>query len=79
MKKINNLSDLKEIKEKLIKKAKTKRKLITICGGTGCHASGCKRVINAFKREVKKSNFENRVTPHWYKLLATGTHKTYSC
>jgi len=69
MKKIKNLSDLKQIREDAIKKSKKGRQLITVCGGTGCHASGCKKVIDTFKREVKKRGFGNRV-----EVKVTGCH-----
>ena len=59
--KIKNLTDLKQIKESIIKKAKTGRQLITVCGGTGCHASGCKKVIDTFNREIKKREIETKV------------------
>ena len=67
--KIKNLTDLKQIKENIIKKAKTGRQLITVCGGTGCHASGCKKVIDTFNREIKKRDIENKV-----EIKVTGCH-----
>jgi NADH-quinone oxidoreductase subunit F len=67
--KIKNLTDLKQIKESVIKKAKTGRQLITVCGGTGCHASGCKKVIDTFNREIKKRDIENKV-----EIKVTGCH-----
>jgi len=67
--KIKNLTDLKQIKESIIKKAKTGRQLITVCGGTGCHASGCKKVIDTFNREIKKRDIENKV-----EFKVTGCH-----
>jgi len=69
MKKIKNLSELKQIKEDAVKKSKKGEQLITVCGGTGCHASGCKKVIDAFKREVKKRGIGNKV-----KVKVTGCH-----
>jgi len=69
MKKIKNLSDLKQIKESSVKKSKKGGQLITICGGTGCHASGCKKVIDAFKREVKRRGVQNKV-----EIKVTGCH-----
>ena len=69
MEKIKNLSDLKQIKEDAVKKAKNGRQLITVCGGTGCCASGAKKVISAFKREIKKRGIENKL-----ELKVTGCH-----
>ena len=69
MEKIKNLTDLKQIKSRIIKKTKTGKKLITICGGTGCHASGCNKVISAFRREIKKNKLEKKV-----EIKITGCH-----
>jgi NADH-quinone oxidoreductase subunit F len=69
MRKIKKLSDLKQIKEDLNKKTKKRKQLITICGGTGCHASGCNEVVSAFNREIKKRGFEDRV-----EFKVTGCH-----
>jgi len=66
---IKNFSDLKQIKEDIVKKTKKREQLITVCGGTGCHASGCKKVINAFKREIKKKGIEDKV-----EFKVTGCH-----
>jgi len=68
MKKIRKLSDLKQIKEDSIKKIK-KKKQITVCGGTGCHASGCKKVINSFKQKIKERGIEDRA-----EVKITGCH-----
>jgi len=69
MKKIEEPADLKKIKENLLKKTTKGKQLITACGGTGCHASGCKKVISAFKREIKKRGIENKV-----EFKVTGCH-----
>jgi len=69
MKKIENLSDLKQIKQSIIKKTRKEKQLVTVCGGTGCQASGCKKVIGAFKREIKKRGIENKL-----ELKVTGCH-----
>jgi len=69
MKKIDKLSDLKRIRECIVKKTKKGKQLITVCGGTGCHASGCKKVIGSFRQEIKKREIANKV-----ELKVTGCH-----
>ncbi|MCJ7570697.1 MAG: NAD(P)H-dependent oxidoreductase subunit E, partial [Candidatus Thermoplasmatota archaeon] len=69
MKKIQNAADLKQIKENIIKNIKKEKTLITICGGTGCNASGCEKVISTFRREIKKQKLQDKVD-----IKVTGCH-----
>ncbi|MFO7677777.1 MAG: NADH-quinone oxidoreductase subunit NuoF [Thermoplasmatota archaeon] len=69
MKKIQNAADLKQIKERSIKISGKGKTLITICGGTGCNASGCKKVISVFRREIKKQRLQDKVL-----IKVTGCH-----
>jgi len=69
MKKIQTASDLKELRESIIKNSRKGNTIVTICGGTGCHASGCSTVISAFKRELKKNKLQNSVD-----VKVTGCH-----
>ncbi len=45
------------------------RRLVTVCGGTGCQAAGCKEVAQAFKRELGEQGLADTV-----KLVITGCH-----
>ncbi len=42
---------------------------IAICGGTGCHAYGCMKVIEAFREELAKHKLDKEV-----RLRVTGCH-----
>ena len=69
MKKIQNATDLKQIKESSIRNNEKGNTLITICGGTGCNASGGEKVISAFRREIKKQRLQDKVG-----IKVTGCH-----
>jgi NADH-quinone oxidoreductase subunit F len=69
MKKIQTASDLKAVKETILKNTRKGKTIVTLCGGTGCHASGCNAVISAFKRELKKNKLQDTVD-----VKVTGCH-----
>lgn len=69
MKKIQTRSDLKKAKESILAQKPKGKTVITLCGGTGCHASGCERVIKAFHRELKKAKLQKSVD-----IKVTGCH-----
>ncbi len=69
MKKIQSVADLNQTKENYIKNSGKEKTLITICGGTGCNASGCVKVVSAFKREIKKQRLQDKVD-----IKVTGCH-----
>lgn len=69
MKKLANPQELETLRKVVIKKRKTSKKIITICGGTGCQASGCNDIIEKFRTEIKKEKLENKVD-----IRITGCH-----
>ncbi len=69
MEKIQTASDLKDVRDTIIKNTRKGKTIITLCGGTGCHASGCKAVVSAFKRELKKNKLQDTID-----LKVTGCH-----
>jgi NADH-quinone oxidoreductase subunit F len=69
MEKIRTASDLKSIRETLKKNTGEGKTTVTLCGGTGCHASGCNTVLSAFKRELKKNKLQDTIN-----LKVTGCH-----
>ncbi len=69
MKKIQNATDLERIKKTSIRNSGKGKTLITICGGTGCNASGCEKVVSSFKREIKKNKLQDKVD-----IKVTGCH-----
>ena len=61
MNKIKSVSDLKRWKEDIIKKQKQVKTIVSVCGGTGCHAYGCKKVRDQFSKAIKKKNMMNKI------------------
>ncbi|MBI4188551.1 MAG: SLBB domain-containing protein, partial [Chloroflexi bacterium] len=45
------------------------RAMVTVCGGTGCHAHGCEKVAAAFRQEIAQQNLAGKVD-----LRITGCH-----
>jgi NADH:ubiquinone oxidoreductase subunit F (NADH-binding)/(2Fe-2S) ferredoxin/NAD-dependent dihydropyrimidine dehydrogenase PreA subunit len=61
MNKIKSVSGLKRWKEDIIKKQKQVKAIVSICGGTGCHAYGCKKVRDQFAKAIKKNKMVNKI------------------
>jgi NADH-quinone oxidoreductase subunit F len=59
--KIKNKEDLERYRQEIIKENSKFRKIITVCGGTGCHAYGCQLVKQRFENELKRRNLLNKV------------------
>lgn len=66
---VKSVKDLTELRKRLRSSVKNFKSKLTICGGTGCHASRSQDVIDAFKKELKKRKLEEGV---W--VRATGCH-----
>ena len=47
----------------------TWRSNVVVCGGPGCHSSGCVKIMNARKEEIRKNGLEDQVD-----LVQTGCH-----
>ncbi len=69
MKPIVDFEKLKEIRAEILRDRKKRKRTITVCGGTGCHAYGCLKVAQAFQREIKKQRLQNSV-----EVRITGCH-----
>ena len=41
MRRIKSISDLEKWKENILSKQKRDEIVVSVCGGTGCHAYGC--------------------------------------
>jgi len=61
MPKINSPTELEDLRREILSKRDSNKPCIAICAGTGCLALGARRVINAFKEEVKKQGLEANV------------------
>jgi NADH:ubiquinone oxidoreductase subunit F (NADH-binding)/(2Fe-2S) ferredoxin/Pyruvate/2-oxoacid:ferredoxin oxidoreductase delta subunit len=55
MRKIKSIFDLDRWRETLLERQKQDGVVVSVCGGTGCHAYGCKKVRDQFAKEIKKN------------------------
>jgi NADH-quinone oxidoreductase subunit F len=69
LKRLGSPRELEALRKSIAGGRDPKRPGITVCGGTGCQAYGCERVISAFRDEIKKRGLEDKVS-----VLATGCH-----
>ncbi|MCX8117087.1 MAG: NADH-quinone oxidoreductase subunit NuoF [Desulfobacterota bacterium] len=69
MARLNSPQELETRREEILRQRDPHRPLITVCGGTGCHASGCHAVVEAFQEILKKQASGNGVG-----LRVTGCH-----
>ena len=60
---------LDALQKECAEESKKFKQIVTVCGGTGCHAYGCKKVIEAFREELKKQGLDREV-----RLRTTGCH-----
>ncbi|NWF93570.1 MAG: NADH-quinone oxidoreductase subunit NuoF [Syntrophaceae bacterium] len=60
MRKIKTASDLEKWRQDIIKKQKRDEIVVSVCGGTGCHAYGCKKVRDQFAKAIKKNGFMDK-------------------
>ena len=67
--KLMSIKELESLRREIIAGRDTNKPRITVCGGTGCHASGCVDVANAFKSALKSNGSEDSVD-----LIVTGCH-----
>ncbi len=64
-----SIKELEDLRREIIAGRDTNKPRITVCGGTGCHASGCVDVADAFKSALKSNGSEDSVD-----LVITGCH-----
>jgi NADH:ubiquinone oxidoreductase subunit F (NADH-binding)/(2Fe-2S) ferredoxin/ferredoxin len=61
MKPLKSSSDLEKLRKAILDKKDSKRITISACVSTGCQALGAKKVLEAFKVELKKQGLEGKV------------------
>jgi len=69
MGRLNSPQELEKYRAEVLSKRDPNQPLITVCGGTGCHASGCHAVVDAFKKVIQEKAKEDGVG-----LRVTGCH-----
>ncbi len=69
MPKLSTASELTALRDDLGQALKANRQTVTMCGGTGCQASGCRAVVDAVKAELARQGLAESV-----KLRVTGCH-----
>ncbi len=61
MRKVRTVSDLERWQKDILKKEQGYEIIISVCGGTGCHAYGCKKVRDQFSKSIKKNNLDKKI------------------
>ncbi len=61
MRTIKSVSDLERWRDHASLKQKQDGVVISVCGGTGCHAYGCKRVREEFAKTIKKNGLGRKI------------------
>jgi NADH:ubiquinone oxidoreductase subunit F (NADH-binding)/(2Fe-2S) ferredoxin/NAD-dependent dihydropyrimidine dehydrogenase PreA subunit len=69
MERINSPQALEGYRKEVVGKRDPSQACITICTGTGCHASGCHKVVEAFKKVLS-----DHPKGHQVSLRMTGCH-----
>lgn len=69
MRRLNSPQDLEVYRNEILSQRNPSQRIITVCGGTGCHASGCHAVVEAFKKVIQEKASDNGVG-----LRVTGCH-----
>lgn len=64
-----NFRQLEETKARILLTRAAWKSSITVCGGTGCHAQGGTKIVQAFREEIKNQALDGSV-----ELRTTGCH-----
>ena len=67
--KLTSIKELEDLRAQILSDKDPDKPCITICGGTGCHASGCENVISAFKQGLETEGVSDRID-----IRVTGCH-----
>ncbi|MFZ5433042.1 MAG: NADH-ubiquinone oxidoreductase-F iron-sulfur binding region domain-containing protein [Calditrichota bacterium] len=59
--KLTSPTDLIRLKDQIAKQRENGGTVVSVCGGTGCLACGCKDVVKAMKAALKESRLEDKV------------------
>jgi NADH:ubiquinone oxidoreductase subunit F (NADH-binding)/(2Fe-2S) ferredoxin/Pyruvate/2-oxoacid:ferredoxin oxidoreductase delta subunit len=67
--KLSSIKELEDLRADILAQKDPDKPCITVCGGTGCHASGCYDVISAFEQALESQNVSDKID-----LKVTGCH-----
>ena len=67
--KLESSKQLRELRQRINKETDFNKPCIIICGGTGCRAYNCEKVIDGFKKELTNKGLADKV-----RVLASGCH-----
>jgi NADH-quinone oxidoreductase subunit F len=68
-KRLGSVAELEKLRKSILRQRDTSRTCISVCGGTGCRASGAEAVVDAFVDEVERRELQVTV-----ELKETGCH-----
>jgi NADH:ubiquinone oxidoreductase subunit F (NADH-binding)/(2Fe-2S) ferredoxin/NAD-dependent dihydropyrimidine dehydrogenase PreA subunit len=68
-KRLQNAEELEQLRKKIQDTSDTSRILISVCGGTGCRASGAEAVVEAFGEEIDRLELQAKI-----EFKETGCH-----
>ena len=69
MRRISSPDALEKFRNEILSGRDPHQPCVTVCGGTGCHASGCHQVIDAFKEVLQNRSKTNEIN-----IRVTGCH-----
>ncbi|MGZ3557653.1 MAG: NADH-ubiquinone oxidoreductase-F iron-sulfur binding region domain-containing protein [Thermodesulfobacteriota bacterium] len=69
MRRISSPDALEKFRNEILSGRDPHQPCVTVCGGTGCHASGCHQVIDAFKEALQNRSKTNEIN-----IRVTGCH-----
>ena len=67
--KLTSIKELEDLRAQILADKDPDKPCITICGGTGCHASGCENVVSAFKQALETEGVSDKID-----IRVTGCH-----
>jgi NADH:ubiquinone oxidoreductase subunit F (NADH-binding)/(2Fe-2S) ferredoxin/NAD-dependent dihydropyrimidine dehydrogenase PreA subunit len=60
-KKLKSVNSLEQLRRSIIDNRDNRRLTVSVCGGTGCRASGAEAVVRAFKKEIEKQELQVKI------------------
>ena len=59
--KLKSVDELEQLRQNIIKDQDSSQVTVSVCGGTGCRASGAQDVVYAFSEEVEKQELQVKI------------------